>query len=252
HSGTYERVTAADQPHEQEEPPGGPVALGGQRGYDAEPLGPVVQREPDDQDGGQADLTGGGAAADGQPFAEVVQTDADRDEQRQAAGRGPPGDTPRPRHGQFLRRHRARPEPPGRRRRRRRGGRRGRGDGPGPRAEPALVEHQAPQADGDAEEEQGGVPGDGADPAAPVVQLAQGDVHRLEGVDQDVPDQEDQDADGEGVEELTGPGLDLAYPAERQSDQDGHPGDEAEQQCLGFTHGFPVSGGAWGPSASNN
>jgi hypothetical protein len=76
------------------------------------------------------------------------------------------------------------------------------------------------------------------------VQLAQGDVHRLEGVHQDVPEQEDEDADGEGVEELAGPGLDRTDPAERQSDQDGHPGDEAEQQCLGFTHGFPGSGGA--------
>jgi hypothetical protein len=54
----------ADQAHEQEETPGGPVTLGGQRRHDAEPLGSVVQREPDDEDGGQADIANCGAAAD--------------------------------------------------------------------------------------------------------------------------------------------------------------------------------------------
>jgi hypothetical protein len=57
-------VAPADQAHEQEETPGGPVTLGGQRRHDAEPLGSVVQREPDDEDGGQADIANCGAAAD--------------------------------------------------------------------------------------------------------------------------------------------------------------------------------------------
>src|SRR3954466_5383878 len=49
-------------------PPGGAPVLGPRGGHHADPLRPVVQRDPDDQDGGQPDLAAGGAAADGQPF----------------------------------------------------------------------------------------------------------------------------------------------------------------------------------------
>ena len=63
------------------------VYVAGQRRDDAEALGGVVQREADDQHGGQGDLVAGRGLADGQALGEVVQADADRDEQRQPARR---------------------------------------------------------------------------------------------------------------------------------------------------------------------
>ena len=75
----------------------------------------------------------------------------------------------------------------------------------GPGAEPALVEHQAAQADGEATEEQGRVPGDRADPAgSSSCSLPRALSTGSKAWTRDVPDQEDQDADGDGAEELAG------------------------------------------------
>jgi membrane protein DedA with SNARE-associated domain len=72
---------AADETHQQQEPPGRPVAVGGQRGDDTESLGGVVQGKADDQDGREPDGAGRGASSDREALAEVVQPDSDRDEQ---------------------------------------------------------------------------------------------------------------------------------------------------------------------------
>ena len=67
------------------------------RGDDGEPLGRVVDREPDHEQGAERECAGGVGGADREPLAEVVEADPDGDEQREveaagllAAGRRPP------------------------------------------------------------------------------------------------------------------------------------------------------------------
>jgi membrane protein DedA with SNARE-associated domain len=79
--GAKKGRAAADEAHQQQEAPGRPVAVGGQRRDDAESLGGVVQGKADDQDRRESDGAGGGASSDREALAEVVQPDPDRDEQ---------------------------------------------------------------------------------------------------------------------------------------------------------------------------
>src|SRR4051794_33267792 len=70
---------AADQAGEREPAPRGPDVA--ERADDAEALRRVVEREADDQHGGEADLPGLRRDADGEPLGEVVQADRGRDDQ---------------------------------------------------------------------------------------------------------------------------------------------------------------------------
>ena len=70
---------AADQAREPEPAPGGRDVA--ERPDDPKALGGVVQREADDQHGGQADLAGARGDADRQALGEVVQPDRRGDDQ---------------------------------------------------------------------------------------------------------------------------------------------------------------------------
>ena len=178
-----------------------------------------MQGEADDQQHRQADGAGGGAAADRESLAEVVQADAHGDQQGQAAGRRPGADA-QAAGGQLAGGHRARTVP-------------GRPAAPG---QPALVPDQAEQADAEPGQEQRAVARHRADAARVVVERAERRVHRLPGVGEHVPDEEQEDADGERVQELPEALARGLQPADRQAEQDRHPGDEAEDEGLRLTH----------------
>src|SRR2546423_6161807 len=72
-----ERGAATDQSGEREPSPRG--AHVAERADDAEALGRVVEGEPDDQHGGQADRPGAGGDPDREPLREVVQADGGGD-----------------------------------------------------------------------------------------------------------------------------------------------------------------------------
>ena len=74
------------------------------------------------------------------------------------------------------------------------------------------------------------------DPALMVVDLAQSGVDRLPTVRQHVPDEEQQDADRHRIEQGAQAWRRPTHPTHRQPQQDRHPGDEPEQQCLGQAH----------------
>ncbi|WP_290513789.1 hypothetical protein [Aeromicrobium sp.] len=86
---TEEGRAAADGRHRQQESPAGQpdaarvIEVARQWRNDAESFGGIVEREADDQNGGQSDLVAGGGLPDGESFREVVKADADRDHQRQ-------------------------------------------------------------------------------------------------------------------------------------------------------------------------
>src|SRR5512143_3926185 len=72
----------ADQPGKPEETPAGSL-LSRERPDDAKALGGIVQAETDQKDARESELAGAGRLTNGQPFGEVMQPDAGRDEQRQ-------------------------------------------------------------------------------------------------------------------------------------------------------------------------
>jgi hypothetical protein len=120
------------------------------------------------------------------PSAKFVQPDADGDEQRQLAARGP-ADQTAGRCGQL-------------------GGVRRSGTevcrpwGGDPAGHPLFVAHQAEQADREAAAEQGAIAECGTQVAVPVVHRAQRGVDRRPGGAEHVPDEEEQDADGDRVQ----------------------------------------------------
>src|SRR5437762_843017 len=75
--------TARDQPERAEKTPAREVRFTGERSHDAEALGRVVEREPNDQHECQAELSPGGRLADRQALREVVETDPEGDEERE-------------------------------------------------------------------------------------------------------------------------------------------------------------------------
>src|SRR5947209_4414280 len=82
--------TAADQAHQPEEAPARPLGLAGHRADDAEALGRVVEGKADDQDERERDLVSRCRLSDREPFAEVVQADAGRDQEREPLAGGQP------------------------------------------------------------------------------------------------------------------------------------------------------------------
>src|SRR5262249_9591768 len=114
---------------------------------------------------------------------------------------------------------------------------------PPPSGQPALVIDQAQQAGTDAEQEEGAVAEYRPDPGGPVVEAAEGRIQGLPCAGEDVPEEKQQDPDCEGVEELAEARPGRVQPAHGQPEQDGHAGDEAEEQGLRFTHWF------WTPRA---
>jgi len=56
-----------------------------------------------------------------------------------------------------------------------------------------------------------------------------------------IPQQEQQDADGGGVEEYPQAGGRRTQPPQRHAEQDRQPGDEAKYQGLGRAHRHPPS-----------
>ena len=103
-------------------------------------------------------------------------------------------------------------------------------------AKPPFVIDQAQQAGANAEEEEGAVAEYRPDPRGPVVEVPEGCIQRLVRVHEHVPDEEQQNPDGDGVEELAKARPGRAQPAQGQPEQDGHTGDKAEEQGLGLTH----------------
>ncbi len=175
----------------------------------------VVQRESDDQHHRQADLTGGGGVADREPLGEVVQPDPDRDHQREPAG----GVAPQ-RYLYLIERRGARPSCRW--------------------AHTPLRElvhpHEAEQSDAEGHREHCAV-ARGMGEIVAAERLVDGRPR----VGGHIPEQEDQDAGGGGIE----CGLQSRHrrfePAERQTQEDGGARDSAEQCDLTGRHQSPLA-----------
>ena len=154
---------------------------------------------------GEADVALGCRLADGQSLGEVVQTDADRDHHRQAFRRRPL----RHRRGELAGVGRSRAE------------RAAAGAG----VQSPVVVDEPDQSGGQADGEHGSEAGESPPAAAVVHRRGQRALDRLVGVAQHVEQQEDQNADGAGVQGRPHPWCGIAEPPHRKAQEDGQPGD---------------------------
>ena len=182
------------------------VRLARERRDDAESLRRVVQREADHEQRRQRDLVAHGGLADREPLGEVVQADPDRDQQRQPA-RGRPGRQPAQR--QFGR-ERARLVMQDDRivDQRRLGFVRD-------AIHPSLVRDEREQSDGEPAREQQAVAERAPQAAVAFVETAERGVDRLPRRRQDVPHEEQQDADRDRVEHHAQRGRGPLQPTDR-------------------------------------
>ena len=162
-----------------------------------------------------------------------MQADADGDQERQLAGRRPRGE-PASRRRPLGDRHRRAERRPGPL-----GGVRRRGavtDRPGPAVHPSLVRHEGEQPGAETRGEQHPVPEGAAQPAVAGVEVAQRPVDRLPRRREHVPDEEQQDADRDRVQHHPQLRSRPFEPPDGQTQEDRHPGDEAEEERLGQAH----------------
>ncbi len=157
---------------------------------------------------------------DRKPLGEVVQADADGDEQREPT-RGRPGrDTAGPQRRDLRLSHRPRADP-------------------ARRAHPShelLPRDEGEQADRDAAGEQQAVAEHGRQPAGVLVDAAERAVDRLPRRAENVPDQKDQDADGDRIEDRAKRLGAALHSSDGKAEQDRDAGDEAEQEGMRETH----------------
>ena len=102
--------------------------------------------------------------------------------------------------------------------------------------QPALVVHEAEESGADAEEEEDAVPEHGRHAAAAVVELPERRGGGLERVREDVPEKEQEDADGDGVQQLPQARARAAQASHRKAQEDGGAGHEPQDQGLDLTH----------------
>ena len=177
-----------------------------------------MQAEADDECEREADLACRARLADGEPLAEVVQADADRDQERKLASGGKTVD-PRPR-GELVDR---------------------RGTGPderraAPLLHPPVVVDEAHEPRDEAAGEERGV----ADELAPRAIALDGSLERLldglDAVHEHVPEEEEQDAAGEGGETGLQPDVGAPDTPEGQPQEDRESGHRAECERLCRRH----------------
>jgi hypothetical protein len=145
-----------------------------------------MHREAENQNHSKIDLSPRGATADREALPEVMKADSYCDEERKTPG-GRPRSESCAAGCQLTHGHGPRTEELG-----------------SPAAgEPSFVGDEAYEPDPQARKEQRRVAYHWPEPALMTVYLAQGPINGLPGVRQDVPQKEDQNADGERVQELT-------------------------------------------------
>ena len=204
--GPDERGASADQPGRRKEAPTRAFAYRGHRADDAEAFGRVVQAEPDDEQQRESDLALRCRLTDREPFGEVVEPDADRDE-----------------HGESLRvaplRH----------------GRRELVDVRGAGTEPSLASLDRafvvdePDQPGPEARREHGRQADEAPPAGAVVLCCKERVlDRFVRVAEHIEEQEDEDADRDGVQAGAQLRCRVPEPPEREAEEDRETGDRRE------------------------
>ena len=184
------------------------MRFAGERPNDPEALGRVVQREPDDEDQGQAELSPSRGLADCKALREIVEADPERDEEGEALS-GPQSCDGAGVELAYVRRARTETDR----------------CACAPR-EPEVVVHKAHQSDRQRHRKDSREPAE-VEPRSATLRLRERRLDRLDTLCEDVPKKEKEDAGRARVQERSHPSRCAAHASEGKSEEHGEPRDRA-------------------------